>query len=63
MVVLVASFTVVASFQEMHPALAGLRPDVAFVGDKNVALAAAWTFYRYNEMWTARCGPRSSPRR
>ncbi|WP_433628180.1 GntP family permease [Halomicrococcus sp. NG-SE-24] len=60
-VVLVASFTVVDTFQEVVPALSALRPYVAFIGDKNVALtiaalAAAWTFYQHNDMtqeeWT-----------
>ncbi|RBI61159.1 GntP family permease [halophilic archaeon] len=60
-VVLVASFTIVDTFQEVVPALSALRPYVAFIGDKNVALtiaalAAAWTFYQHNDMtqeeWT-----------
>lgn len=60
-VVLVASFTFVDTFQEVWPALGGIRPVVAFIGDKNVALTiaaltAAWTFYRYSDLdaeaWT-----------
>lgn len=60
-VLLVASFTAVDTFEEVYPALSSVRPYVAFIGNKNVALtiaalAAAWTFYRYSEMdretWT-----------
>jgi GntP family gluconate:H+ symporter len=54
-VVLVASFTFVDTFEAVYPVLGEIKPLVAFIGDKNVALtiaalAAAWTFYRYNDM-------------
>jgi GntP family gluconate:H+ symporter len=60
-VVLVASFTFVDTFEAVYPVLGAIKPLVAFIGDKNVALtiaalAAAWTFYQYNDMdqeeWT-----------
>ncbi|NHN47692.1 GntP family permease [Halostella sp. JP-L12] len=60
-VVLVASLTVVNTFQEVYPVLESIQPYVAFIGDKNVALtiaalAAAWTYFRYSaldrEAWT-----------
>ncbi|QLG63506.1 GntP family permease [Halorarum salinum] len=54
-VVLVGSFTVVDTFQQVYPVLSRVRPFVAFLGDKNVALtvaalAAAWTYYRHGDM-------------
>ncbi|MBX0295381.1 GntP family permease [Haloarcula nitratireducens] len=60
-VLLIASLTAINTFEDAVPALSVLRPYAAFFGDKNVALtiaalAAAWTFYRYNDMsqseWT-----------
>jgi len=60
-VALVAGFTFVDTFEAVFPALSEIKPLVAFIGDKNVALtvaalAAAWTFYRYSDMdqaeWT-----------
>ncbi|WP_430503806.1 GntP family permease [Haloparvum sp. PAK95] len=51
-VVLVGSFTAVDTFESVYPALSGLKPVVAFLGDKNVALtvaalAAAVTYLRW----------------
>ena len=54
-VVLIASATAVDTFQEVVPALEALQPYTNFLGDKNVALtiaalAAAYTFYRFDDM-------------
>lgn len=54
-VVLIAASTAVNTFQEVAPALSALQPYTNFFGNKNVALtiaalAAAYTFYRFNEM-------------
>ncbi|PHQ39482.1 gluconate transporter [Halorubrum persicum] len=54
-VLLIASSTFVTTFQEVAPALASLQPITDFIGNKNVALtaaalAAAYTFYRYDDM-------------
>jgi len=60
-VLLIASLTAINTFQDVVAGLETLRPVAAFLGDKNVALtiaalAAAATFYRYNDMtreeWT-----------
>ncbi|WP_135665245.1 GntP family permease [Halorhabdus rudnickae] len=54
-VVLIASATAVDTFQEVAPALEAFQPYTNFLGDKNVALtiaalAAAYTFYRFDDM-------------
>ncbi|MBV0925244.1 GntP family permease [Halomicroarcula limicola] len=54
-VVLVASFTFVDSFESVYPTLSSVKPAVAFIGDKNVALtiaaiAAALTYLRWNDI-------------
>jgi len=54
-VVLIAAATAVDAFDEAVPALASLQPYTDFIGDKNVALtiaalAAAYTFYRFDDM-------------
>ncbi|WP_136688940.1 GntP family permease [Halorhabdus amylolytica] len=54
-VVLIAASTAVNAFQETIPALGSLQPYTNFIGDKNVALtiaalAAAYTFYRFDDM-------------
>ncbi|MDS0293025.1 GntP family permease [Halogeometricum luteum] len=54
-VVLVASYTVVDTLQSTYPVLQSIRPIVAFIGDKNVALtiaaiAAALTYLRWSEL-------------
>jgi GntP family gluconate:H+ symporter len=54
-VLLIASSTFVNTFQDVAPALASLQPITDFLGNKNVALtiaalAAAYTFYRFDEM-------------
>lgn len=54
-VVLVASFTVVDSFETIYPVLSKIKPIVGFVGDKNVALtiaaiAAALTYLRWTDV-------------
>jgi GntP family gluconate:H+ symporter len=54
-VVLVSSFTIVDTLQSTYPVLQSIRPIVAFIGDKNVALtiaaiAAALTYLRWSEL-------------
>lgn len=54
-VVLVASFTVVNSLVTVYPVLSKIKPIVAFIGDKNVALtiaaiAAALTYLRWTDI-------------
>jgi len=54
-VLLIASSTFANTFQDLFPVLASVQPITDFIGNKNVALtiaalAAAYTFYRYDSM-------------
>ncbi|MFC7131052.1 GntP family permease [Haloferax chudinovii] len=54
-VALVGSLTVVNALEGVTPAVEQVRPFVAFIGDKNVALtvaalAAAYTYYRWSDL-------------
>ncbi|RDZ63794.1 gluconate transporter [Haloferax sp. Atlit-12N] len=54
-VALVGSLTVVNALQGVTPVVEQVRPFVAFIGDKNVALtvaalAAAYTYYRWSDL-------------